>query len=104
MPWSTLEKALLPYELRLQAQERLRKSLGVRVMNRKKWMSCGGRCLSVCPWNKEISPLHNIVRGVAIHSPNAIKKVLASMDRRFYRRKKTIVGEEENWQRKAREE
>ena len=66
------------------------KCLTFWAMNRKKWMSCGGRCLAVCPWNKEINALHNTARWAAIQSPQAAKKILASLDRKVYHRKKTI--------------
>ena len=59
--------------------------------NKRKWMSCGGRCISVCPWNKEQRALHNIVRWMAIHSPQAVKKMLVWTDRQIYHRKKSIV-------------
>jgi epoxyqueuosine reductase len=59
--------------------------------NKKKWTSCGGRCIAVCPWNKEINPLHNAVRWTAIHAPKVAKKMLAWTDRKLYRRKRSIV-------------
>ena len=61
--------------------------------NKKKWLSCGGRCISVCPWNKPIHSFHNLVRWTAIHSPSIVKKMLVWSDRVFYRRKKGIKGQ-----------
>jgi reductive dehalogenase len=58
--------------------------------NKKKWLSCGGRCISVCPWNKPLNFLHNLVRWTAIHSPSAIKKTLVWGDQVFYGRRKSI--------------
>jgi reductive dehalogenase len=60
--------------------------------NKKKWLSCGGRCMAVCPWNKELSLLHNGIRRLAISSPQALKKILAWMDRKVYHRTKKIGG------------
>lgn len=59
-------------------------------MNRKKWGSCGGRCMAVCPWNKPMNLFHNFVRWIAIHSPNLLKKFLVWGDEVVYRRKKQI--------------
>jgi len=64
--------------------------------NKKKWLSCGGRCIAVCPWNKEISPLHNSVRWMAVHAPDTVKKMLAWTDRKLYHRKRSIVRKGEN--------
>ncbi len=61
------------------------------VVNKKKWLSCGGRCIAVCPWNKETSPLHNLVRWLAVRSPQTLKKTLVWMDRKVYHQKKSIV-------------
>lgn len=58
------------------------------AVNKKKWLSCGGRCISVCPWNKPLVPFHNMVRWAAIHSPTAVKKVLVRIDNLLYHRKK----------------
>ncbi len=58
--------------------------------NRKKWRSCGGRCIAVCPWTKPLAPWHNMVRWAAIHSPHKIKKMLAWADIRLYRHQKSI--------------
>lgn len=60
-------------------------------VNKKKWNTCGGRCISVCPWNKPINLLHNTVRSMAVRSPGAIKKALVWTDRKLYQRKKSIV-------------
>lgn len=58
------------------------------AVNKKKWLSCGGRCISVCPWNKPLVPFHNMVRWAAIHSPTAVKKMLVRSDNLLYHRKK----------------
>ena len=60
------------------------------MANRKKWITCGGRCIAVCPWNKPINAFHNLVRLFAIHSPPMIKKMLVLADKIVYRRKKSI--------------
>lgn len=57
-------------------------------VNRRKWTSCGGRCIVVCPWNKPLVPLHNMVRWAAIHSPTVVKKMLVWSDQKMYGRKK----------------
>ena len=57
---------------------------------KEKWLTCGGRCIAVCPWNKPMVFQHNLVRWIAIHSPHAVKKMLAWADVVFYRRKKSI--------------
>jgi len=59
-------------------------------MNKKKWPSCGGRCMAVCPWNKPMNRFHNSVRWLAIHSPSLIRKLLVWGDEVVYRRRKTI--------------
>ncbi|MDP2931648.1 MAG: reductive dehalogenase domain-containing protein, partial [Chloroflexota bacterium] len=59
-------------------------------INKKKWTSCGGRCMVVCPWSKPPTIQHNMVRWLAIHSPGAIKRMLVRADRTFYRRKKSL--------------
>lgn len=56
------------------------------AMNKKKWTTCGGRCISVCPWNKPVVPLHNMIRWIAIHSPESVKKMLVWSDRKVYGR------------------
>jgi reductive dehalogenase len=58
--------------------------------NKKKWSSCGGRCLSVCPWNKQTAWRHNLIRWVAIHGPQAMKRLLVKGDRAFYGRSTKI--------------
>jgi reductive dehalogenase len=58
--------------------------------NKKKWLSCGGRCISVCPWNKPIVSQHNMVRWIAIHSPTVGKKLLARFDDALYHRGKSL--------------
>lgn len=60
-------------------------------MNRKKWPSCGGRCIAVCPWNKPMNWFHNSVRLLAIHSPNSFRKLLVWGDEIMYQRKKQII-------------
>lgn len=62
--------------------------------NKKKWLSCGGRCISVCPWNKPIIFQHNLVRWIAAHSPTIVKKILVWGDKVWYRRKKSIKVDE----------
>ena len=57
--------------------------------NKKKWLGCG-RCIAVCPWNKPINAFHNTVRWTAIHSPEAVKKILVWGDKIFYRHKKSL--------------
>ena len=59
-------------------------------MNKKKWPSCGGRCIAVCPWNKPMNLFHNSVRRLAIHSPALIKKMLVRGDVTVYQRQKRI--------------
>lgn len=69
------------------------KCLTFWAANKNKWLSCGGRCISVCPWNKPLSSFHNMVRWTAIHSPSTVKKMLVWSDKVFYRRKKSIKGQ-----------
>jgi len=45
-------------------------------MNKRKWPSCGGRCIAVCPWANPMNFFHNTVRWLAIHSPRGIKRLL----------------------------
>jgi reductive dehalogenase len=59
-------------------------------MNKRKWPSCGGRCIAVCPWNKPMNWFHNSVRWLAIHAPHSVKKFLVWGDEIAYRRKKQI--------------
>jgi epoxyqueuosine reductase len=58
--------------------------------NKKKWLSCGGRCIAVCPWNKKQSFFHNMVRWMAIRAPAFIKKLLVWADIKAYGRRKSI--------------
>jgi len=60
-------------------------------MNKKKWPSCGGRCIAVCPWNKPMNRFHNSVRWLAVHAPHFIKKLLVRGDEIVYQRKKKIT-------------
>ena len=59
-------------------------------MNKRKWPSCGGRCIAVCPWNKPMNWFHNSVRWLAIHAPDSIKKLLVLGDEIVYHRNKKI--------------
>jgi hypothetical protein len=59
-------------------------------MNKRKWPSCGGRCIAVCPWIKPMNPLHNSVRWLAIHSPHIVKKLLVRIDEVTQRRKRKL--------------
>ncbi|MFC1967967.1 reductive dehalogenase [Chloroflexota bacterium] len=59
-------------------------------INKKKWTSCGGRCIAACPWNKPLNTFHNMVRWAAIHSPSVVKKMLIQSDEAVYRRTKSI--------------
>jgi len=59
-------------------------------MNKRKWPSCGGKCIAVCPWNKPMNRFHNTVRWLAVHTPNFMKKLLARGDEIVYRRQKKI--------------
>jgi len=58
--------------------------------NKRKWLTCGGRCIAVCPWNKPLAWYHHLVRWAAIHSPMFFKRVLIWADRMAYRPKKSI--------------
>ena len=60
------------------------------AINKRKWTSCGGRCISVCPWNKPLVPSHNLVRWVAIHSPTVVKKMLVWCDKVTHQRRKRL--------------
>lgn len=57
-------------------------------INKKKWTTCGGRCIAVCPWNKPINIRHNIVRWLAIHSSGFIRQGLVHADRALHHRHK----------------
>ena len=59
-------------------------------MNKRKWPSCGGKCIAVCPWNKPMNRFHNTVRWLAVHTPNFMKKLLVRGDEIVYRRQKKI--------------
>lgn len=59
-------------------------------INKKKWTSCGGRCISVCPWNKPLVPFHNMVRWLAIHSPAVVKRMLVWGDKMTNRRQRSL--------------
>ncbi|PKN66884.1 MAG: hypothetical protein CVU57_04785 [Deltaproteobacteria bacterium HGW-Deltaproteobacteria-15] len=56
------------------------------MADRKKWITCGGKCISVCPWNKPLHPFHNLIRRLAIHSPAGVKKMLVRADILLYGR------------------
>jgi reductive dehalogenase len=60
-------------------------------MNKKKWPSCGGRCIAVCPWNKPMNWFHNTVRWLAVHAPHFIKKLLVKGDEITYQRQKKLT-------------
>ena len=60
-------------------------------MNKKKWPSCGGRCIAVCPWNKPMNRFHNTVRWLAVHAPHFMKKLLVRGDEIVYQRQKKIT-------------
>lgn len=59
-------------------------------INKRKWPSCGGRCIAVCPWNKPMNWFHNSVRWLAIHLPDFMKRLLLWVDEVAYQRKKKI--------------
>ena len=56
--------------------------------NRKKWSTCGGRCIIACPWNKPINFSHNLMRWVAVHVPLKGKRMLIWGDKAIYHRGK----------------
>ena len=58
--------------------------------NKKKWPSCGGRCIAVCPWNKPMNRFHNTIRWLAVHTPQFFKKLLVRADEIVYRRSRKI--------------
>ena len=66
------------------------KCLTFWAMDKKRTISCGGRCISVCPWNKPRVPFHNMIRFLAIKGPNSLKKILVWGDKVAYHRKKSI--------------
>jgi reductive dehalogenase len=57
------------------------------ALNKKKWLSCGGRCIAVCPWNKPLTPLHNVVRWAAINGSTGLKRLLVRSDKVLYRQR-----------------
>lgn len=59
-------------------------------VNKRKWPSCGGRCIAVCPWAKPMNPFHNTVRWLAIHSPRFVKRLLVRADEITSRRRRKI--------------
>ena len=60
------------------------------MADRKKWITCGGRCIAVCPWNKPRNAFHDLVRWLAIHGSADIRKLLVRGDRFVYHRHKSI--------------
>ncbi len=60
------------------------------AVNKKKWLSCGGRCIAVCPWNKPQNLFHNALRWMAIQAPASIKSLLARADAKVYGHRKGI--------------
>lgn len=58
--------------------------------NRRKWSTCGGRCIVACPWNKPDKFGHNLIRRIAIHAPQMVKKMLIRADKTMYRRGKEL--------------
>lgn len=60
------------------------------AVNRGKWSTCGGRCIIACPWNKPDKFWHNLIRRVAIHAPQMVKKMLTRADKTMYRRGKSL--------------
>lgn len=59
-------------------------------INKRKWPSCGGRCIAVCHWVKPMNGLHNPVRWLAIHGPASVKRFLVWMDDITQRRRMRI--------------
>lgn len=51
--------------------------------NNRKWSTCGGRCIAVCPWNKPMVWHHNIARWIGINSGTVGKKALVRLDNRM---------------------
>jgi ferredoxin len=60
------------------------------MADRKKWITCGGRCIAYCPWNKPQNIFHNVVRWLAVNGPGKMKKILVWGDRIAYGRTKSI--------------
>ena len=56
----------------------------------KRWITCGGRCIAVCPWNKPQNAFHHLARFIAIHSPASVKKMLVWGDVRVYGRTRKL--------------
>ena len=48
--------------------------------NSRKWSTCGGRCIAVCPWNKSGAWYHDFARWVAINLGTRGKKALVRLD------------------------
>jgi reductive dehalogenase len=59
-------------------------------INKRKWPSCGGRCIAVCPWIKPMNGFHNSMRWLAIHAPGFVKRFLVRLDEVTQQRKKSI--------------
>jgi len=59
-------------------------------INKRKWPSCGGRCIAVCPWIKPMNWFHNPVRWLAIHAPGFVKRFLVRLDEIIQHRKKSL--------------
>jgi reductive dehalogenase len=59
-------------------------------INKRKWPSCGGRCIAVCPWIKPMNRFHNSVRWLAIHSPHFVKRLLVRLDEVTQQKKRKI--------------
>jgi len=59
-------------------------------LHKRKWPSCGGRCIAVCPWIKPMNAFHNPVRWLAIHSPPFMKRLLVRVDQITQKRTKKI--------------
>jgi epoxyqueuosine reductase len=58
--------------------------------NRKKWSTCGGRCIVACPWNKPDKSWHNLIRRFAVHASPTVMKMLVWGDKTIYRRGKNV--------------
>jgi reductive dehalogenase len=67
------------------------------MANRRRWVTCGGRCIAVCPWNKKINLFHNTMRFLAIHSPHFVRKALVWADKITYHRKKSLMKTWNEW-------
>lgn len=55
-------------------------------VKKSRWLSCGGRCMSVCPWNHDLNAVHMAARWLAIHGPVSVKRMLVRTDRKLYHR------------------